>query len=139
MITSGIVLLSGIFILNRDFSFPDAFLLMIASFSLFSGVEAMGVFSIFSKMTQQSIDRINHIKDIPKMEETSGSDILHNYDITFEHVTFAYDEIPVLKDISFHVPEGKTIALVGLSGSGKTTITNLVARFRAVIWGRAQS
>ena len=58
LITSGTVLLSGILYLRGEADFLRLFLLVVASFSLFQGVEAMGIFSIFSKMTQQSIDRI---------------------------------------------------------------------------------
>jgi len=129
LITTGIVFLSGLFLLNKDFIFPQAFLLMLASFSLFTGAEAMGIFSIFAKMTQQSIDRMNQIKTIPKLEDISGTEKLERYDICFEHVDFAYNKTPVLRDVSFCVPEGTTTALVGLSGSGKTTVTNLIARF----------
>ena len=129
LITTGIVFLSGLFLLHKDFIFPQAFLLMLASFSLFTGAEAMGIFSIFAKMTQQSIDRMNQIKTIPKLEDISGTEKLERYDICFEHVNFAYNKTPVLRDVSFCVPEGTTTALVGLSGSGKTTITNLIARF----------
>lgn len=51
-------------------------------------------------------------------------------DIVFENVWFAYkDEEWVLKDVSFDVPKGKTVALVGPTGSGKTTVINLIARF----------
>ena len=129
LITTGIVFLSGLFLLHKDFAFPQAFLLMLASFSLFTGAEAMGIFSIFAKMTQQSIDRMNQIKTIPKLEDISGTEKLERYDICFEHVNFAYNKTPVLRDVSFCAPEGTTTALVGLSGSGKTTITNLIARF----------
>jgi len=129
LITTGIVFLSGLFLLNKDFIFPQAFLLMLASFSLFTGAEAMGIFSIFAKMTQQSIDRMNQIKTIPKLEDISGTETLERYDICFKHVDFAYNKTPVLRDVSFCVPEGTTTALVGLSGNGKTTITNLIARF----------
>jgi len=129
LITTGIVFLSGLFLLHKDFAFPQAFLLMLASFSLFTGAEAMGIFSIFAKMTQQSIDRMNHIKTIPKLEDISGTEKLERYDICFEHVDFAYNKTPVLRDVSFCAPEGTTTALVGLSGSGKTTVTNLIARF----------
>ncbi|MEJ2368422.1 MAG: ABC transporter ATP-binding protein, partial [Acidobacteriota bacterium] len=49
--------------------------------------------------------------------------------IVFDHVSFAYDEgNPVLKDVSFRVPRGKTVALVGPTGSGKTTIVSLLLR-----------
>ena len=51
-------------------------------------------------------------------------------DITFEHVTFSYDgDKVVLEDVSFAVEKGETIALVGPTGEGKTTIINALARF----------
>lgn len=129
LITTGIVFLSGLFVIHGDFSFSTAFLLMLASFSLFAGIEAIGIFSIFSKMTQQSIDRMNQIKEIPKMQDISGNKKMKGHDIVFDNVTFSYDTRNVLENISFTVPENTATALVGLSGSGKTTITNLIARF----------
>lgn len=51
-------------------------------------------------------------------------------DITFDQVTFGYDESRLaLKGISFHIEAGQTIALVGHTGSGKSTIANLITRF----------
>ncbi|MBQ8878543.1 MAG: ABC transporter ATP-binding protein [Lachnospiraceae bacterium] len=50
--------------------------------------------------------------------------------VTFEHVTFSYDgEVNVLDDVSFTIAPGETIALVGPTGAGKTTIVNLISRF----------
>lgn len=57
--------------------------------------------------------------------------------IEFEHVWFAYnDEDWVLKDVSFKVEAGQSVALVGRTGAGKTTITNLLLRFYDVQRGR---
>jgi len=50
-------------------------------------------------------------------------------DIAFDHVTFAYDSTPVLRDIAVRIPAGTVCALVGPSGAGKTTFANLVPRF----------
>ena len=51
-------------------------------------------------------------------------------EVEFDHVTFEYTPgVPVLRDVSFHVPSGRTVALVGPTGAGKTTICRLVARF----------
>ncbi len=59
-------------------------------------------------------------------------------DITFDHVTFKYHdaESPVLKDVSFHIRPGETVAFVGGSGAGKTTILNLVIGFIKTTEGR---
>lgn len=51
-------------------------------------------------------------------------------DVRFNKVTFSYDgSVEVLKNLSFHVKEGETIALVGPTGAGKSTIVNLISRF----------
>ncbi len=58
-------------------------------------------------------------------------------DIVFENVSFAYDVArPILKNISLHVPAGKTVAIVGPSGAGKSTISRLLFRFYDVTSGR---
>ncbi len=49
--------------------------------------------------------------------------------VTFDNVTFSYSDETVLKDISFNVEEGKTLAIMGATGSGKTSIINLIGRF----------
>ena len=49
-------------------------------------------------------------------------------DILFENVTFSYGDTPVLKNISFHAQPGQTIAIVGQTGAGKSTLTRLVNR-----------
>ena len=58
-------------------------------------------------------------------------------DVTFDDVTFSYDgETDVLKNVSFDVKSGETIALVGPTGAGKSTIVNLVSRFYDVQGGK---
>ncbi|AHF77655.1 Lipid transporter ATP-binding/permease protein [Sodalis praecaptivus] len=59
-------------------------------------------------------------------------------DIAFEHVTFSYPgkETPSLHDISLSIPAGHTVALVGRSGSGKSTIANLLTRFYDIQQGQ---
>jgi len=49
--------------------------------------------------------------------------------LEFDHVTFAYRDTPVLHDLSFHIPAGQTVAVVGETGAGKSTIARLIARF----------
>jgi ABC-type multidrug transport system fused ATPase/permease subunit len=57
--------------------------------------------------------------------------------VVFDHVDFAYtDDVKVLDDINLHVEAGETIAIVGPTGAGKSTLTALVARFYDVTAGR---
>ncbi|MFD3246094.1 ATP-binding cassette domain-containing protein, partial [Rahnella aquatilis] len=58
--------------------------------------------------------------------------------VEFKNVTFTYPgrDVPALRDISFNLPEGKTVALVGRSGSGKSTIANLLTRFYDIQEGK---
>ena len=129
VITVVIITMSALFTLSGDFAFSDAFLLMLASLSIFGAVELMGIWSIFSKMTSEAIERMTTIKNVSKQSQSSGKSEIDKFNIEFKHVDFAYQTKPILKDVSFIVPEKTATALVGLSGSGKTTITNLIARF----------
>lgn len=68
--------------------------------------------------------------DVTEMSEIKGN-------VRFEHVSFAYDEDSrVLDDINFDIKPGETIALVGATGSGKSTIVNLISRFYDVQEGK---
>ncbi|MDI9614591.1 ABC transporter ATP-binding protein [Methanothermobacter sp.] len=75
---------------------------------------------------------MNHIIKLLEMKtlpESCESREPEKFDIEFENVTFYYEEKKILDNISFRVPENSITALVGPSGAGKTTITNLILRF----------
>jgi subfamily B ATP-binding cassette protein MsbA len=71
------------------------------------------------------IDEKPLIVDAPDAVAITG----FNKNIEFKHVSFAYEEKAVLSDINLIVPKGKTIALVGPSGGGKSTLVDLIPRF----------
>lgn len=81
----------------------------------------------------ETIDEPVEVKDAPDatdMPPIKG-------DVSFEHVRFSYEDgIPILKDVSFDVKQGQTIAIVGPTGAGKTTIVNLLSRFYNVDSGK---
>ena len=97
---------------------------------------------IYAEMQQAvaSGERIFSLVDaVPEIQDRSGAqapDSLRG-DIVFESVDFRYEEEnPVLRDFSLHVKQGETIALVGPTGAGKSTIVNLVCRFYEPSSGR---
>lgn len=91
---------------------------------------------ILMQMAMASAERIFQLMDTPiesteKIDEYVMSiDVHTGIKIEFRHVSFSYDKVtPILKDVSFILEPGKTLALVGGTGSGKTTITALLCRF----------
>ena len=73
---------------------------------------------------------VDDAEDAVEMQPIKG-------DVTFENVTFAYEEgKDVLKNVSFTVKAGESVALVGPTGAGKSTIVNLISRFYNVNQGR---
>ena len=77
-----------------------------------------------------SLDRIQEILGVP--EEPEEPDTIKpslKGDIVFDHVTFGYDSgKDVLRDMSFTIPAGKTVAILGATGSGKSTVAHLIQR-----------
>jgi subfamily B ATP-binding cassette protein MsbA len=94
---------------------------------------------VFSN-SMAALDRIYEIMDEkPEIVDSPAAIELSNVrgDVTFEDVSFAYNHgCPILKDVTFSVNAGQKVALVGKSGSGKTTIVNLIPRLYDVSSGR---
>jgi len=82
-----------------------------------------------------SLERLNEIHELEEEEPTEKQflrDLPMNKGISLQNIKFTYPGAgnePVLEDINIHIPEGKTTAIVGMSGSGKTTILKLLLRF----------
>jgi len=71
------------------------------------------------------------------IKEHDGSKTISNFKnaVEYRNITFAYEDVNVIKDVSLTIPQGKTVALVGQSGSGKTTFVDLLPRFYDVQQG----
>ena len=73
----------------------------------------------------ETIDEVPAVIDVPDAKEMTPI----KGDIVFENVRFGYEEAEILKGLNFNVKAGESIALVGPTGAGKSTIINLVSRF----------
>lgn len=104
-------------------------MMMISSFMVYESLDVMAGFSALIRSVGICVDQAEEILSIPEMD-TNGKDIdPQNKDIELENVSFAYDNRTIINGISLRIPEKTTTAIVGPSGGGKTTLTNLIARF----------
>ena len=104
-------------------------MMMISSFMVYESLDVMAGFSALIRSVGICVDQAEEILSIPEMD-TDGKDIdPQNRDIELENVSFAYDNRTIINGISLRIPEKTTTAIVGPSGGGKTTLTNLIARF----------
>ena len=78
-----------------------------------------------------SMGRLNHILDVVP-EIGDSPDVLQDFEvqgsIEFRNLTFSYNGVPVLRNISLRIPQGKTVALVGATGAGKSSLVQLIPR-----------
>jgi len=110
----------------------------IVAFLLYLGLfygPVTGLANLLESM-QQSLagaERVLAILDTPcEIQDRPSASELKDVqgDIRFEHVSFSYsNQVPVLRDVSFHCKPGRMLALVGPTGVGKTTLTQLISRF----------
>jgi ABC-type multidrug transport system fused ATPase/permease subunit len=131
--STGIMGIGGYMIINHDLTVGD-----FLSFTLFLGfmiAPIVQMSNIGSQLTEAfaGLDRTEDILNIPPEDDGSVRSIKIGQikgDVVFDSVSFAYEENKnVLQNISFKAPAGSLTALVGTSGSGKTTIAGLVASF----------
>lgn len=137
LVVAGILLYGGNLILQNGQSAAgiqaSEFIAFIAIFSqVLRPAKAMVVAGANIQRGRGAGERILEIIDKPievKDKENAIELKIFRHSIRFINVDFAYNEIPVLKDINFEIPVGKTIALIGHSGVGKSTIADLIPRF----------
>jgi ATP-binding cassette subfamily B protein len=96
-------------------------------------VQRLGFLVNLAATAGASASRVFEIIDMPaEVEEAKDALALDRIDgeVAFEHVSFSYRESPpILDNINFHAEPGQKIALIGPTGSGKSTLTNLIPRF----------
>ena len=117
------------FWIGGSMTLAAALMTLVVSFLMFSQVKLFGMGVSMLRMAAAAIDRTEETEQMPRMDEKGKAFAPEKHNIVFDHVSFSYEEKPILRDVSVTLPDKTTTAIVGPSGSGKTTFCNLVARF----------
>lgn len=125
----------AIFLIGREENLP----LVLADFIFYILISPIFTMLLMKSMhfqqnimiAEQAIDRLDNLLDYPGMSYIENSKNIKNYSLEFKNVVFSYEgnDKRAIDKISFKLNEGETVALVGASGGGKTTIARLAARF----------
>ena len=94
-------------------------------------VAVVGWVTSMVQQAEASQKRINEfLKEVPEIQNTTSNSFKIEGDIEFRNVSITYDDtnITALKDVSFSVKKGQKVAILGKTGSGKSSITNLISR-----------
>lgn len=134
-----VLIAGGLFLYQGDITFGD-YSAFIVSVGLF--ITPVTTLINFMEQYQTGVTGFERFLEIlaeePEKDRPQAMSLPRvSGDITLDHVTYSYDhEQPVLNDVSLHIEAGKTYALVGPSGGGKTTICHLIPRFYELTQGK---
>ena len=137
--TAGVLLYGGRLVLGNEI-LPDVFIGYLILFS-----QLISPFKSIAKAiydSSQGIAALNRVDAVLNEEEkivdspNALEKLSFKNEISFENIHFKYDEQEILNNISFQIPHGKTVALVGHSGAGKTTLADLLIRLHDVSSGQ---
>lgn len=127
------ILLAAVYLgVTNQISVSNMLLLSFLSFSVFASIEPISDSAHVLGVIENAMNQLDALKSEEFIDEGGREVSLTQYGIEFHDVSFGYDSRLILNHVSFTIPEKTTTAIVGSSGSGKTTICNLIAKFYAV-------
>lgn len=116
----------------------DLMMILFLSGLMFSALMAVMYVSMYSFQGNYAVDSLEKLyKQMQEEKITFGKEeVFKNHNIEFKNVTFSYDEKKVIENLSLKLEENKIYALVGKSGSGKSTIAKLVCAYYKIDSGK---
>ncbi|MGV3654627.1 MAG: ABCB family ABC transporter ATP-binding protein/permease [Noviherbaspirillum sp.] len=137
---SAVMLLAGRDVFQRGMTVGDLVLINAFMLQVCLPLNSLGFVYRQAKDALVNTEKLFQLlQERPEIEESPDVPPLRiaRADVAFEHVSFHYDpERPILQDVDFRIPSGRTVAVVGGSGSGKSTAARLLLRFYDTIQGR---
>lgn len=133
----GVLLASCALYLAGALPLSWALTLLVAAFMIYGELISANNGAFLTKKIEGELDRIDEVCSVPRQDLTDKPLSPAGFGLTMDGVSFSYDGgRRVIDDVTLSIPEGATCALVGPSGSDKTTLVNLLARFWDVDEGR---
>jgi subfamily B ATP-binding cassette protein MsbA len=134
-----IIWVGGYMVLREELTPGTFFSFITAFFMLYAPIRDFSKINLEIQEGLAATTRVYELLDTtPDIKDEEGAILLPpiSRGIDLQQITFKYDEEVVLKEISLHVKAGEVIALVGMSGAGKTSLVNLLPRFYDVEEGQ---
>ena len=135
-----VVLVGGYFITTGEMNVADVTVYILYINTFLNPIDKLVNFTEQFQKGLSGFERFLKIIDTkPEIQDAKNAETLQNVkgDIHFENVCFSYnEEKDILKNVNIKIPAGKTVALVGPSGGGKTTFCSLIPRFYEATSGR---
>lgn len=142
-IQNGIIKLAGVvmtllsiyFYLQGSMVLLNCIGMIICSFIVLDSLGTAGNYSSLLRAVDIGVDKVQVILDLPEMDIDGKEITPKNYNVDIKNIDFYYDKnlssdkSKIIDDVSVHIPEKTTTAIVGPSGGGKTTLCHLIARF----------
>lgn len=125
----GVLLLGATYCGKGSLTVPDFFSYAILSYYFLAPVKQLWEMLVVLRYASLSTERIREVFSTPELPSGGEKGSGNGGSIRFDKVSFSYGSNRVIQDVNCLMPEGKLTALVGYSGSGKTTMVNLIARF----------
>ena len=117
------------FTIQGSMKLSECIVMLISSFIMYASLDNAGMFSSLLRVVDYIVNETRKIFALKPMD-IDGKDMKpESFDIDVENVSFSYEEKTIIDNLSVHIPEKTTTAIVGPSGGGKTTLCHLIARF----------
>lgn len=129
MIGVAMAMASIAFYLNGTMELAVCIVMILVSYIMFAALDSASSFSALLRVVDVTIDKVNEIMASPQMDLEGEKVEAGNADIEINNISFSYESRKIIDGISLKIPAKTSLAIVGPSGGGKTTLTNLIARF----------